>query len=68
MARRATDKDWLAAKMRPAKASRTVAAVYRLWCEPVNLVTEHGAYLDAAAMRRALETEIGPRDEVVAGR
>ncbi|MFD8260092.1 hypothetical protein ACFV19_14385, partial [Streptomyces griseoluteus] len=64
MAKRATDKDWLAAKPRLAKASRTVTAVYRLWSEQLNLVTEHGAGLDAAAMWRALETEIGPRDEV----
>ncbi len=34
------------------------------WSEQLNLVTEHGADLDAAAMWRALETEIGPRDEV----
>jgi TnpA family transposase len=65
-AKRATDKDWLAAKPRLAKASRTVTAVYRLWSEQLNLVTEHGADLDAGAMWRALETEIGPRDEVEA--
>ncbi|MFJ8194761.1 hypothetical protein ACIQ8D_34190 [Streptomyces sp. NPDC096094] len=60
-AKRATDKDWLAAKPRLAKASRTVTAVYRLWSEQLSLVTAHGADLDPAAMWRALETEIGPR-------
>nr|WP_207228840.1 hypothetical protein [Streptomyces sp. BK239] len=65
-AKRATDKDWLAAKPRLAKASRTVTAVYRLWSEQLSLVTEHGPDLDAGAMWRALETEIGPRDEVEA--
>ncbi|MGW2826095.1 hypothetical protein ACWC24_34640 [Streptomyces sp. NPDC001443] len=52
VAERATDKDCLAAKPRLAKASRTVTAVYRLWSEQLNLVTEHGSDLDAATMWR----------------
>ncbi|MFJ6907165.1 hypothetical protein [Streptomyces griseoluteus] len=63
MAKRATDRDWPAAKPRPAKASRTVTAVYRPWSAQPNLVTVRGADLDAAAMWRALETETGPREE-----
>ncbi|MFC7884762.1 Tn3 family transposase [Streptomyces sp. NPDC057376] len=65
-ARRATDKDWLAARPRVAKASRMVNGVFRLWSEQLALVEEHGADLDPAAMWRALETEIGPREEVAA--
>ena len=65
-AKRATDKDWLAAKPRLSKASRMVNRVYRLWSEQLALVTEHGADLDPGAMWRALEVEVGPREEVEA--
>ncbi len=66
VAKRATDKEWLASRPRLAKASRTVQAVYRLWSEQLDLVAEAGADLDAAAMFVALETEVGPRAEVEA--
>nr|WP_244320593.1 Tn3 family transposase [Streptomyces melanosporofaciens] len=62
-ARRATDRDWLAARPRMAKASRMLDG--RLWSE-LDLITESGTDLDASAMWRALETEIGPREEVMA--
>ncbi|MEV7445727.1 Tn3 family transposase [Streptomyces sp. NPDC091204] len=65
-ARRATDRDWLAARPRMAKASRMLDGVFRLWSEQLDLITESGADLDAGAMWRALETEIGPREEVMA--
>ncbi|WP_317441046.1 Tn3 family transposase [Streptomyces collinus] len=65
-ARRATDRDWLAARPRVAKASRMLDGVFRLWSEQLDLVTESDADLDAGAMWRALETEIGPREEVMA--
>jgi TnpA family transposase len=64
VAKRATDKDWLAARPRLAKASRTVRAAWRLWSEQLDLVAEVGADPDAAAMFRALESEVGPREEV----
>jgi hypothetical protein len=56
--RRATDRDWVAARGRVAKASRMLDGVFRLWSEQLDL--------DAGAMWRALETEIGPREEVMA--
>ncbi|MFJ1900516.1 Tn3 family transposase [Streptomyces sp. NPDC088115] len=65
-ARRATDRDWLAARPRVAKASRMLDGVFRLWSEQLDLVTESGADLDAGAMWRALEIEIGSREEVMA--
>ncbi|MFB6717087.1 MULTISPECIES: Tn3 family transposase [unclassified Streptomyces] len=66
VAKRATDKEWLASRPKLAKASRTVQAVYRLWSEQLDLVAEAGADLDAAALFLALETEVGPRAEVEA--
>ncbi|WP_406048686.1 hypothetical protein OG280_06005 [Streptomyces virginiae] len=36
--------------------------VFRLWSEQQDLVAESGADLDAGAMWRALETEIGQGD------
>ncbi|MGW1641561.1 Tn3 family transposase [Streptomyces lavendulae] len=66
VAKRATDKEWLASRPRLAKASRAVQAVYRLWSEQLDLVAEAGADVDAAALFRALETEVGPRAEVEA--
>jgi TnpA family transposase len=66
VAKRATDRDWLAARPRLAKASRTVRAAYRLWSGQLALVAETGADLDAAAMWRALESEVAPRKEVEA--
>lgn len=65
-ARRATDRDWVAARGRVAKASRMLDGVFRLWSEQLDLVAESGVDLDAGAMWRALETEIGPREEVMA--
>ena len=65
-ARRATDRDWLAARPRMAKASRMLDGVFRLWSEQLDLITERGTDLDASAMWRALETAIGPREEVMA--
>ncbi|WP_327299952.1 MULTISPECIES: Tn3 family transposase [unclassified Streptomyces] len=65
-ARRATDRDWLAARPRMAKASRMLDGVFRLWSEQLDLITESGTDLDASAMWRALETAIGPREEVMA--
>lgn len=65
-ARRATDREWIAARGRVAKASRMLDGVVRLWSEQLDLVVEHGLDLDAGAMWRALETEIGPREEVIA--
>ncbi|MGB8940688.1 MAG: Tn3 family transposase [Streptomyces sp.] len=65
-ARRATDRDWLAARPRMAKASRILDGVFRLWSEQLDLITESGTDLDASAMWRALETAIGPREEVMA--
>jgi hypothetical protein len=65
-ARRATDRDWLAARPRMAKASRMLDGVFRLWSEQLDLITESGTDLAASAMWRALETEIGPREEVMA--
>ena len=65
-AKRATDKDWLASRPRLARASRTVQAAYRLWSGQLDLVADAGADLDAAAMYRALEEEVGPRSEVEA--
>lgn len=61
---RATDKDWVAVRPRVAKASRMVNGVFRLWSEQLDLIAEHGTDFDAGAMWRALETEIGPREEV----
>lgn len=61
-AKRATDKDWLAAKPRLAKASRTVTAVYRIWSEQLALVEQHGAAVDVAALWRALE-QVTTREE-----
>lgn len=66
VAKRATDKEWLASWPRLARASRTVQAVYRLWFEQLDLVAEAGTDLDAAALLRALEEEVGPRVEVEA--
>ncbi len=66
VAKRATDKEWLASRPRLAKASRTVQAVYRLWSEQLDQVAEASADLDAAAMFLALESEVGPRAEVEA--
>ncbi|MCQ4083913.1 Tn3 family transposase [Streptomyces sp. RB6PN25] len=66
VAKRATDKDWLAARPRLAKASRTVRAAWRLWSGQLDLVCEAGADLDAAAMFLALEAEVGPREEAAA--
>jgi hypothetical protein len=40
--------------------------VFRLWSEQLDLVAESGADLDAGAMWRALESELGPREEVMA--
>lgn len=65
-ARRATDRDWLAARPRMAKSARMLDGVFRLWSEQLDLLTESGADLDAGAMWRALEAEIGPREEVMA--
>ena len=65
-AKRATDRDWLAAKPRLAKASRTVTRAYRLWSRQLALVEEYGADVDVAGLWRALETEVGPRGEVEA--
>lgn len=65
-ARRATDRDWIAARPCMAKASRMLDAVFRLWSEQLDLVTESGTDLDPGAMWRALETEIGSREEVMA--
>lgn len=65
-ARRATDRDWLAARPRMAKSARMLDGVFRLWSEQLDLLTGSGADLDAGAMWRALETEIGPREEVMA--
>ncbi|MDV9168577.1 Tn3 family transposase [Streptomyces sp. W16] len=65
-ARRATDRDWLAARPRMARSARMLDGVFRLWSEQLDLLTESGADLDAGAMWRALETEIGPREEVMA--
>lgn len=56
----------MAARGRVAKASRMLDGVFRLWSEQLDLVAESGADLDAGAMWRALETEIGPREEVMA--
>ncbi|WP_261574656.1 Tn3 family transposase [Frankia gtarii] len=66
VARRATDRDWLAARPRLAKASRTVWAAFQLWSKQLDLVAEAGADLDAAAMFRALEEEVASREEVEA--
>ncbi|WP_433345067.1 hypothetical protein ACQP25_23045 [Microtetraspora malaysiensis] len=66
VAKRATDREWLAARPRLAQASRTVQAAFRLWSGQLDLVAEIGADLDAAAMWRALESEVGPRAEVEA--
>lgn len=63
---RATDKDWAAARPRVAKASRMLDGVFRLWSEQLDPVAESGADFDAGAMWRALETEIGAREEVMA--
>ncbi|MFF4795559.1 Tn3 family transposase [Streptomyces sp. NPDC001276] len=65
-ARRATDRDWIAARGRVAKASRMLDGVFRLWSEQLDLVAEHEADLDPGAMWRALEAQIGPREEVMA--
>ncbi|HEY9328469.1 MAG TPA: Tn3 family transposase [Streptomyces sp.] len=65
-ARRATDRDWLAARGQVAKAYRMVDGVFRLWSEQLDLMAASGADLDPGAMWRALETEIGPREEVQA--
>ncbi|GAA4233059.1 hypothetical protein GCM10023075_48480 [Streptosporangium album] len=65
-ARRATDRDRIAARPRMAKASRMLDGVFRLWGEQLDLVVESGADLDPGAMWRALETEVGPREEVMA--
>ncbi|MGW1404029.1 Tn3 family transposase [Streptomyces sp. NPDC002405] len=65
-ARRATDRDWIAARGRVAKASRMLDGVFRLWSEQLDLVAKHGADLDPGAMWRALEAQIGPREEVMA--
>ncbi|MFF9870137.1 Tn3 family transposase [Streptomyces sp. NPDC013953] len=65
-ARRATDRDWVAARGRVAKACRLVDGVFRLWSEQLDLVAESGADLDPGALWRALETEIGSREEVEA--
>jgi hypothetical protein len=40
--------------------------VFRLWNGQLDLVAESGADFDPGAMWRALETEIGPREEVMA--
>ncbi|MFE9933749.1 hypothetical protein [Streptomyces sp. NPDC005533] len=61
-ARRTPDRDWAAARGRVAKASRMLDGVFRLWSEQQDLVAESGADLDAGAMWRALETEIGQGD------
>ncbi|MFJ6895119.1 hypothetical protein [Streptomyces hokutonensis] len=60
-----TDKDWVTARPLLAKASRMLDGVFRLWSEQLDLVAESGADFDAGAMWRALETEIGPREEVM---
>ncbi|MFJ6438559.1 Tn3 family transposase [Streptomyces sp. NPDC091416] len=65
-ARRATDRDWMAARGQVAKAYRMVDGVFRLWSEQLDLMAASGADLDPGAMWRALETEIGPREEVQA--
>ncbi|MER6599727.1 Tn3 family transposase [Streptomyces parvus] len=65
-ARRATDRDWVAARGQVAKAYRMVDGVFRLWSEQLDLMAASGADLDPGAMWRALETEIGPREEVQA--
>lgn len=43
-----------------------VNGVFRLWSERLALVEEHGIDLDPAAMWRALETEIGSREQIEA--
>ncbi len=65
-ARRATDRDWIAARPRLARASRVLDRVVRLWSEQLDEVAESGSDLDPGAMWRALETEVGPREEVMA--